>query len=267
MTWVEDAARLARAGEPFVVVTVIGSRGHVPRPPGSKLLVTAQATFGGIGGGALEHDAVEKARRLLREGSRAPQVATVSLSARESGGAQACGGEVTLLWEPVHPRRDAVAVFGAGHVGLALARVLALLPLELWLVDSRPEMLAPERVRPAGEGRASLVIRLLDRPEEAVAELPLGAHVVVVTHDHQLELAVLSAALRRRDLGYLGVIGSRVKWATMAAQLRQQGFADGELERVTIPIGLPGVPGRSPEAIAIATAAQLLAHLDPEVID
>lgn len=267
MTWWQDVAELARAGEPFVVVTVVAGRGHVPRPPGSKLLVTAAAARGSIGGGWLEHEAVTRARRLLTEGARAPELATVPLTPAGSGGVQACGGEVTLLWEPVYPRRPAVAVFGAGHVGLALARVLSLLPLELWLVDPRPEMLAAERLRPLAGGRATLVTRLLPRPEEAVGELPVGAHVVVVTHDHELDLAVVSAALGRRDLGFLGMIGSPVKWARFADALRQRGFADADLARVTVPLGLPGVPGRSPEAIAIATAAQLLGHLDPAAID
>lgn len=267
--WVARLQELSARGEPFVVVTVAAGRGHVPRPPGSKMFVTAGECHGSVGGGSLERAAVAHARAMLRAGRRAPELQAVRLTAEgeDLGGLQACGGEVTLLYEPVYPHRSTVAIFGVGHVGLALARVLGMLPVTLYLVDSRPEMLAPERLAPVCGDRAHVCVRHAPAPEAVVDELPPGAHLVVLTHDHRQDLQILARALRRKDLGYVGMIGSEVKWARFTAELRRLGFGEADFARVTVPIGLPQVPGRSPEAIAIATAAQLLAHLDPTEID
>lgn len=264
LAWLEECLR---RGEPLVMVTVAAGRGHVPRPPGSKMLVTAEGSMGSVGGGRLEREALERARAMLREGRRQPELQTVRLAAEGEDAAQACGGEVTLLYEPVYPRRSTVAIFGIGHVGLALARVLAMLPVNLWLIDSRREMLLPERLEAVAADRAHLRVLPSASPAAVVDELPPGSHVVVLTHDHRQDLEILARALARTDLGYIGMIGSKVKWARFAAALRRLGFGELALQRVTVPIGLPEVPGHSPQAIAIATAAQLLKHLDPADID
>lgn len=267
MRWFEHLARLTQAKTPLVMVTVLSVRGHAPREPGAKMLVTAQAVYGTIGGGNLEHTAVAKAREILGANTQSsPMILTTRLTEKDSGefGVQCCGGEVEVLLEPVRPARPAVAIFGVGHVGLALARILALLPIELHLVDSREEMLSPARLHPVRLGQAEVKVHQAPILDSTVNDLPSGAHLVIMTHDHAEDLYVLEMALRRTDLGYIGVIGSRVKWARFRQKLAEQGFSEEDLARVTSPIGLPGVSGKSPEAIAIATAAQLVAHLGLE---
>jgi xanthine dehydrogenase accessory factor len=261
--WPAKLRELAEGGEAAVIVTVAAVRGHAPREAGAKMLVTAEGVWGTVGGGNLEEVAVQGAREMLAERQPGPRLLTVRLNPREGEfGLQCCGGEVTLLLEPFTPTRPAIAIFGVGHVGLALARVLCLLPIELWLVDSRARMLAEERLAPLAGGEARLHPRHLPIPEQAIPELPAGTHLVIMTHDHHEDLALLEAALRRGDLGFIGLIGSSVKWSNFRQALKAQGFSDADLARVTTPIGIEGIKGKKPAHIAIATAAQLLGVLE-----
>lgn len=265
--WPTKLRELAEQGEAAVIVTVAAVRGHAPREAGAKMLVTAEGLWGTVGGGNLEEVALQGAREMLAEHESSPRLLTVRLNPKEGEfGLQCCGGEVTLLLEPFTPARPAIAIFGVGHVGLALARVLCLLPIELWLVDSRARMLAEERLAPLAQGEARLHPRYLPIPEQAIPELPTGAHLVVMTHDHHEDLALLEAALRRSDLGFIGLIGSSVKWSNFRQTLGAQGFGEADFQRVTTPIGIEGIRGKKPAHIAIATAAQLVRVLEGESV-
>lgn len=260
-TWWEAFGDWTAAGVPFVVVTVAEARGHTPRGAGSKMLVRADEVLGSVGGGNLERSAVLGARRMLVEGGRAAVLERHRLD-RHSGehGVQCCGGEVSLLFEPVHTARPVVAVFGAGHVGRALAQVLTVLPVDVRLVDSRPdELVAVEQGR---IGVADVTAVQAAVPDLVARDLPAGAHVLLMTHDHAEDLAVLDVCLRREDLGFIGLIGSAAKWRTFRGRLADLGHDETSIARVTSPIGLPGVPGKSPAAIAVAVAAQLVGVLD-----
>ena len=122
-----------------VLVTLATVRGHAPREAGAKMVVGLQGTYGSVGGGNLEATAVDRARQMLRLGRAEPELLTLRLTDRAPAefGRQCCGGEVTLLLEVVQAARPAVAIFGVGHVGLALARILVTLDIELHLIDSR----------------------------------------------------------------------------------------------------------------------------------
>lgn len=269
MRWLEHLARLREQKVPLVMVTLIQVRGHAPREAGAKMLVTDQATYDTIGGGNLEATTVALAREMLAAvgaGLRpAPTTHTIRLTEKAPAeyGLQCCGGEVTVLLEPIVSAKPTVAIFGLGHVGLALAKVLSILPIELWLVDSREGMLEGSRLAALYALGAEVRVFPVPIPESIVQDLPSGSHVLSMTHDHAEDLAVLEASLRRGDLGFIGLIGSSTKWSNFQQKLRQQGLAPQALARVTCPIGLPSVPGKSPEAIAIATAAQLLPLLFP----
>ncbi len=256
MSWLETLSHLK---EPAALVTVAQVRGHAPRGAGSKMIVTVGEVYGSVGGGNLEQTAIDRSRVLLAERARAPELLTMTLSSQSgSHGVQCCGGEVTLLLEPVNPTRPSVAVFGAGHVGWALVQVLGTLPLELCLVDSRAAQLEPDLPKL----EANIHKKYAPIPETALETLPSGTHLLVMTHDHAEDVAILDTALRRDDLGFIGLIGSRAKWSHFRRELTKQGHDEDALKRVTTPIGLPGVPGKSPQTIAIATAAQLLTFLE-----
>lgn len=260
MGWLDRVAALHRSGTPFVLVTLARVRGHAPRGAGSKLVVSREGAWGSVGGGNLEAHCASRARSLLEAHVTLPEL-TVHTLGPDGGawGVQCCGGEVTVLLEPVYPERPTVAVFGAGHVGWALVQVLGTLPLSLYLIDSRPEQLE----RPLPSPLMATVERHHAPVLESVLEtLPTGAHLLVLTHDHAEDLAVLEHALRSGHYGFIGLIGSASKWAHFRRELTKQGLTADDLARVTTPIGLPNVPGKSPQAVAIAVAAQLLGVLE-----
>ncbi len=265
MNWLEVLPKLTELQTPFVMVTLVSVRGHAPREAGAKMLVTRDAVFDTIGGGNLEQTAITKARGMLEQNLNQIEMHTIRLTEKASSdfGVQCCGGEVTLLLEPVSTVKPTVAIFGVGHVGLALAKVLAILPIHLWLVDSREEMLLPERLQFLHSNQAGRHVQHLPILDTVVQDLPAGSHVVIMTHDHKEDLFVLEMCLKRKDLGFIGLIGSEAKWNNFGQKLLVQGFSGLDLQRVTTPIGISEITSKQPEAIAIATAAQLAPYIMP----
>lgn len=249
-TWMDAIARLRDSAESYVLVTVIGVQGSTPRESGCKMLVTAEATFDTIGGGHLEFAAIDQARQLLLAGRDTQVLEHFPLGPRLG---QCCGGRANLLFECFAARGPQVVLFGAGHVGRALAPLLAGLPLRLEWVDSRaaefPAQL-PDGVR----------VRLLDEPEDAVAEAPPGSYFLVMTHNHPLDYALAEAVLKRGDAGFLGMIGSRTKARRFQMRLEQRGYTPETIAQLHCPIGLAEVPGKRPLEVAISIAAQVIAR-------
>ena len=265
MTHVADLlARLDRHNA--VWVTVRAHRGSVPREAGAWMAVFANDAVGTIGGGHLEWQAIAQARAML---SGHVCDSTVRYPLGPSLG-QCCGGEVTLGFERVgaadklalqarfdeHARHwPRVALFGGGHVGAALVRLLGELPLNVLWLDSRDEIFPPHIPN-------NVVCEHSDPVESAVAQLAPGSLVLIMSFSHAQDLEVVAACLRRQreraDLGLIGLIGSATKWRTFAHRLGARGFSETELALVTCPIGLPGIGGKEPEVIAVSVAAQVL---------
>ena len=262
MDWLRAVDALRSLREPGVLVTVASVRGHAPREAGAKLVVGLRSTWGTVGGGNLEAVAVTRARELLAAPGPAAELRTVALSDRApyEHGVQCCGGEVVLLLDPL-PVVPSVAVFGVGHVGLELARVLARSDLDLHLVDSRPEQLEGERLSVLEDARARVhVHRVPVLPELVLAELPPGTDVLVMTHDHAEDAALCDAALRTPGLASVGLIGSTAKWVRFRRVLLDDGHPEAEVDRIRTPIGLPGLAAKDPATIAVSVAAAL--HLE-----
>ena len=261
MRWLAAVEQLRTRGEPGVLVTLTSVRGHAPREAGAKMVVGRTQTWDTIGGGNLEAVAVERARQMLGEGRVVPESFTSSLSDRApfQHGMQCCGGEVGVLLEPLAVA-PVVAIFGMGHVGHELARILARHDLDLHLVDSRPEALSEQALAPLADADARVhphPVPVL--PELVLGELPPGTHVLVMTHDHAEDAAILDAALRTEGVGSIGLIGSSAQWARLRRRLvTEGGLAQGVVDTVTSPIGLPQLAGKDPGTIAVGGAAELL---------
>jgi xanthine dehydrogenase accessory factor len=270
MLWHDAVITLRQAREPGILVTVAEVRGHGPRQAGAKMVVSASGSWGSIGGGDLEAAAIKRARAKLEDRGAVAELVESELSDRvphEHGG-QCCGGIVTLLFEPL-PRVPAVAIFGVGHVGWELARILARHDLELHLIDTRAEMLAEDRLDVLSDAEAAVSVhRIPLLPETVIAELPAGCHVLIMTHDHAEDLALCDVALKRADLGSIGLIGSRGKWARFRRRLAQEAGHDAEsFARIKTPIGLFGLKGSEPATIAVSVAADLLRTFQREAQD
>ncbi|MFC7497592.1 MULTISPECIES: xanthine dehydrogenase accessory protein XdhC [unclassified Nocardioides] len=267
-TWWQAVAHLREQRRPGVLVTVTDVRGHAPRESGAKMVVTREETWGSIGGGNLEEVAVRRARASLDSGAAGPSSFTCSLSDKApiEHGVQCCGGEVTVLLEPL-PVAPSVAIFGMGHVGLELARILARHDLDLHLVDSRAEQLSDRRLAPLTDAVAAVHVHQVPvLPELVLGGLPGGTRIFVLTHDHAEDLAIVDAALRCDHLGTIGLIGSSAKWSRFRSQLADAGIPAHRIDDVRTPIGLPGVTtSKDPAAIAVSVAAAVLASLEPAV--
>ena len=260
MHWMRAIARLREQRAPGVLVTVTAVRGHAPREAGAKMVVSEHAYWGSIGGGNLEQSALLAARELLAAGSREPETRAWGLTERAPAqhGLQCCGGEVTVLFEPL-PAVPAVAIFGMGHVGCELARILARHDIELHLVDSREGYVEPQRLAAlTADAEARVHTHHAVVPELVLGELPAGCHVLLMTHDHAEDVALCDAALRCGHLGSIGLIGSTVKWRRFAKRLAEEGHDEAALARIITPIGLPEITGKEPATIAVSVAADLL---------
>jgi xanthine dehydrogenase accessory factor len=267
MDWLSAVAHLRAESVPGVLITVVSVRGHAPRDPGAKMVVGTERTWGSVGGGNLEETAIDRARELLRTGASAPIMIESRLNEHErtEHGRQCCGGVVQLLLEPL-PARPAIAVFGVGHVGYELARILARHEVQLHLIDSRAEQLDALRLADVTDGAAQVTVHRELVGEVVLDRLPRGAHVLIMTHDHAEDFALCDAALRliakgNGRLGSIGLIGSSAKWARFRKLLAAEGHDDAAIATITSPIGLPGLPGKEPAVIAVSVAAALLPQI------
>ncbi len=247
---VDRMASLKAEGVPFVVATVIGTRGSTPRKVGAKMVVAADGrTFGTVGGGAVESRVIERARELLRS----PEVVRFEwrLASEEAGGMH-CGGAMEFLLEPFGVRPRAF-VFGGGHVGQALCKVLCLLRFDVTVVDARRDLLTSERLP-----GARLVCQ---HPAEAAASLDIGPQdfCVVVNPSHQYDLETMKV-LVRRPVRYLGLMASRKKRRDVFEALMADGVPEGALGRVHCPVGL-SIGAETPEEIAVSVAAEMVSVL------
>lgn len=270
--------------KPCVWLLVASTKGSVPREVGASMIVTANKTQGTIGGGHLELKAIEHAREMLRAKAN---VATQRHFPLGPALGQCCGGAMSILFAPMsetdHDEIEKIttleehggrydftrmtdtneivtvplefsvwhiAVFGAGHVGKAIVEVCATLPCRITWIDER-EAEFPERVA------SNVRIVNSDSPADAVKHLPAGAQVLVLTHSHALDLDICFALLKREDLAYCGLIGSKTKAATFRKRFEQRGFAESDIARIISPIGRAELKSKHPGAIAVNVAFDL----------
>ena len=252
--------------EDACLVTVQATRGSVPREVGAWMAVFDAELLGSIGGGHLEYQAIAQARARL-SGSPGEPLLRYALGPALG---QCCGGEVQLRFERVGAadidalrmrlaqQRTPLALFGGGHVGQALVRVLAPLPLQLRWIDSRDQIFPTDLPH-------HVVTEHSDPVQACVSELVPASRVLIMSFSHAEDLEVVAACLTRQrqraDLPYVGLIGSKTKWASFSQRLLARGFTAQELSHVTCPIGVDGIFGKEPEVIAVAVAAQILQTL------
>ncbi len=297
-------ARAALAQGPAALVTILATEGSAPRGPGARMVVTKTGLAGSIGGGALEHQAMQQARAILALepgswriqdyplgpllgqccGGRVRLLVERLESVPESGGlfevrlskrverqplpGEGRGAELTErldpglrrgaigargplpepgtgFIEPADTVRRPLLMFGAGHVGRAIAAKAEGLPLHLAWFDTRPQAAEASGVALASE----------DELVATAHAAPADAAILILTHDHALDYRLAAAALAG-NAAFVGLIGSRTKRARFLSRLAKDGV---DPARLTCPIGLPGIDGKEPDVIAIAALAQLLA--------
>jgi len=248
----EEIVACRRRGEPAALATIVSTLGSTPGKDPMKMLVRADGTFvGSVGGGCLEAEVWDHARTVMAS----QRAMTVEFSLTEKDYPDSgliCGGRLTVFIEPVTAPN--LHVFGAGHVGLATARLAADAGFRVLVHDDRADMLNAERLGPG-------IVAVPGDYEDAEAEFTPGdtSHVVVMTRGHHDDERVLralwAAGCRPR---FLGMIGSRSKRKVLWERLAADGLARDWLDAVVSPVGL-SIGARTAAEIAVSVTAQLIA--------
>ena len=243
---------LRKKGGSGVLVTVAAKEGHSPARLQSKMLLAEDKQWGTVGGGAIEQLAKKQAEDVLKK--KAPLMVSYRLTTdmeliegEQTG--MVCGGVVTLFFEYIGPA-ERVFVFGAGHIGQCLSRLLPDMGYEVTVVDSRQEMLSRIDSRcHAVEGECSAF------PLET--GIPEGSYAVISTHSHAVDYEVLrSIAEAEWPLIYLGMIASHVKRDTLLGKLPEALRERINPDLLFTPCGL-NIGGKSPAEIAVSVAAEM----------
>lgn len=333
LEWIAQLDYLLQSQQAVVLISVAAIKGSTPREAGAKMLVCEQSSWGTIGGGNLEFQALPIARNMLSD-AQCNHVQRFTLGA---GLGQCCGGVVTLMFErfvegcielvqlrqmmarderfiqlialndeqnqrylisqttalsntakdcaqrlldqaraylnnnnaasmmqwnqgaktysyfidPIVDDRFQVMIFGAGHVGQAVVKILADQNCYISWVDTRDHQL-PDSCA----DNVSLICS--DTPQAEIAQAAANTFFLVMTHDHQLDQQLCEHILKRDDFAYFGLIGSTSKRKKFEHRLRARGITDAALARMICPIGLPGITSKQPAAIALSVSAQII---------
>jgi xanthine dehydrogenase accessory factor len=257
-------AEFLKRGGPIVEVRIAEVRGSSPREAGAFMLVADGALWGTVGGGQLEYLAIDEARALVRSGAEHREM-NVPLGP-EIG--QCCGGHVRLELGVLDGAGKAallveeaarvaalpeVLIFGAGHVGRALAYAFAPLPLRVRLIDSRAEELA--------RTMANVQQVCTPLPEAELRAAGAGAAYIVATHEHSLDFLLTAEALARNDAAYVGMIGSKTKRAKFAS------WNGGDTPQLVCPMAAAHKGDRRPEVIAAFVVAEVLGALSAVTLE
>ena len=251
LNWAEAISMCHQGKQGFVLATVLETKGSTPRDRGAKMVVTKDTVFDTIGGGKLEQLVIDAAREALKLKVKTQQLEHFPLAGKAQ---QCCGGSVAVLLETFPVARLAVTIFGAGHIGRALVQVLEQCDSRVQWVDSRSERF------PAGLA-GNVKAMPMDEPESMIALLAPEEKVVIVTHDHALDLRLLHQLLDETELASIGLIGSETKASRFKSQLRALGVPKSEDWRWRCPVGLPSVSGKLPMEVAVSIASQLLSEV------
>lgn len=234
-----------------ILVTIIECTGSSPRELGAKMLVYDNGEFiDSIGGGNLERTALEECKKIFIN-QNAPKVSKQKVPLGALTG-QCCGGTVELLYEVMNDSPQAY-IFGAGHVGQALANILVDTPFGVHLIDERHEWIRHATVDlKVVKHEMSALEFLFDLPQNESKTF-----VIVMTHDHSIDQEIIEKTVSMKT-AYIGLIGSASKWARFNQRFKQKGLHLDLFEKVHCPIGVDIGGGKTPKEVAISVAAQLL---------
>ncbi len=246
---IQILAELEKAGGAAVLCTVVRERGSVPRHAGSKMLVYPDGhVLETIGGGEMESRVVRVALEALADGR--PRTVSYQMVDPSAGDPGVCGGEVEIFVEPFQPR-PTLLVIGAGHVGRALVHLGHWLGFRVALADDRPDYCRPEWAPGADE---YLCVPARELPKQFAFNAQ--TYIVMPTRGAAIDIEALPHLLGVPH-AYLGVIGSRRRWATAARKLRDAGIPAEQLAAVHAPMGLE-LEAETPEEFAVSIAAEII---------
>ena len=243
----EEMVRLTRRGEPYVLATVIAHSGSSPRKSGAKMLVRGDGSaLGTVGGGRIEQETMAAARMALSSG----EACTLEFFLTEEHG-YACGGSMSVFVEP-QGRRPLLVMFGAGHVGRAVARLAHGCGFRVVVVDDRPDCAVPGLLTGADEVICAPLAEAFGR-----LRLERESFAVIATPGHLHDFEAVRGCLAC-EAGFIGLLGSRRKREALLGLLEEEGYDAPQRSRITTPVGLD-IGAQTPEEIAVSIVGQLIA--------
>lgn len=245
----EAALAAQRNGQPAALAVIIRTHGSVPRQAGSKMLVWPDGTIvGTVGGGKMESLVIGEGQGAIRDGQS--RVVSYNLADLASGDPGVCGGTVEVFVEPLTPPATVVVV-GCGHVGKAVAELAKWLEFRVVVADDRPGYATEEQL-------PGMDAYIHAPPDELVEQVDINRFTCVVAVTRGLPVDErLIPALLATDAPYIGLIGSRRRWALTVESLVEQGISKDELARIHAPIGLE-LGAETPKEIAISIMAEVI---------
>ncbi len=246
----QAAAELVSQQQGGAFCVIVRSQGSTPRHVGSKMLVYVDGSITGtVGGGELENRVIAEALLAIQDGQ--PRLLSYNMADPSRGDPGVCGGQVEVYVEPVLPNPTLV-VIGSGHVGKAVAHLAHWLGYRVVVSDDRPEFCTPQAVPDADQ----YIPALMNELPEHLAITP-WTYLVLTTRGASVDIEGLPALLDSAA-GYIGVIGSRRRWATTRKALLEGGVSEVKLQSVHSPVGLE-LNAETPEEIAVSILAEITA--------
>jgi len=245
----EALVQATASSTPSALATIIATEGSIPRHTGSKMLVYADGQIvGTVGGGAMESRVIAVAQSVIQSG--VAQTETYTLNDIANGDAGICGGTATIFIEPIYVP-PTLLVIGGGHVGKAVADLGKWLGYRVVLSDDRPDFCNPEYA-------PNLDDYIVCKPNELVDHIDINerTYITAVTRGLPIDVGLIPALLQT-TAAYIGLIGSRRRWAlTMKALQEEYGITNEQLQRIHAPIGLE-LEAESPKEIALSILAEI----------
>jgi xanthine dehydrogenase accessory factor len=240
-----------RTGAGGVLATIIRDQGSVPRHAGTKMFVFSNGSITGtVGGGDMENRVIAHAKTMLSDSTT--EVLHFELIDPTRGDPGVCGGQVDIFMEPIRPD-PTVLVIGCGHCGQALADLAHWAGFRVVVSDDRADLCTPETIPNADE---YLVIPAKEIASKAA--IHSQTYIAAVTRGMAIDLEMLPALLET-PTPYIGVMGSRRRWATAVKKLKERGISEDALKRIYAPIGIE-LNAESPREIAVSILAEIIAH-------
>jgi xanthine dehydrogenase accessory factor len=249
MTLYQAIVEIEKNNETGALCTIIGSKGSTPRHVTSKMLVYPDGhIIGTVGGGEVENRVIKEALQAMQD--RSPRLLSYNMANPERGDPGVCGGQVEIYVEPLIPK-PVLVVVGVGHVGKAVAHLAKWLGFEVAVTDDRPDFCNPKAVPDADK---FYPVPLEELPHHL--NISPWTYIVLTTRGINVDIPGLPPLLNS-NAAYIGVIGSKRRWATTAKKLEENGVPGELIQRVHSPIGLE-IHAETPEEIAVSIMAEII---------
>lgn len=260
----QDLENINKLDKEIILITIIETKGSVPRNKNVKMIVSIDEQYGTIGGGELEYRTINEAINLLKDSSTKNKILNYPLGPSLG---QCCGGFIKIKLEKFNRGQDLLKknnlknfitknyknlyLFGAGHIAQSLSIKLDGTGFNVFIIDSREDFLS--------KIKSKYVTKVLAKnPEIIINNAPAKTFYLIMTHSHQIDLSICSSLLKKNDFSFIGLIGSKTKKNKFFKRLKNMGHKQEIINKIEIPIGLKGIEGKEPDIIAISIIARLL---------